>query len=133
MGTATRLAVCVLGVLLSVRVGVADEPPRVTAPDREKLDYLFSSWRGRPLEELKTVWGREESIERRGDNETYAFERGRRRAALGLGGIRVVGRGTIVCQAYFRIGLEGIVTRATWRGPSADDCWPLFRQHTPPG
>jgi len=133
MNLKNRIASCFLAVIVvAAAPSFADEPPGVTAPDREKLEYLFSSWHGRSLEELRAVWRREESIERRGDTETYLFERGRRGPAIGLGGIRVVGRGTILCQAYFRMGLEGVVTRATWRGPSADECWSLFREHTPP-
>jgi hypothetical protein len=118
--------------LLFGQAVLADEAPGPLAPDSEKLTYLFSTWRGQSVDTLKAVWGRPKSVETRGATETYEFERGKRGTTFGLGGVTVAGRGAIVCSAYFRVALEGVVTRATWRGPSADDCWGMFRDITPP-
>jgi hypothetical protein len=121
-----------LAAALLIGQAVADEAPGPLAPDSEKLTYLFSTWRGQSVETLKAVWGRPESVETRGETETYEFRRVKRGPTFGLGGVTVAGRGAVVCSAYFRVALEGVVTRATWRGPSADDCWGLFRAITPP-
>jgi hypothetical protein len=125
----SRLAPCLL-VVLGGRV-LAQEPEAL-ATEKEKLDYLIQSWRGQSEESLKTVWGREESLTEQAGVKTYMFQRSKRGPALGLGGVQVLGRGQVVCSAYFQIGLENIVTRATWRGPSAGDCWDLLRENAPP-
>jgi hypothetical protein len=108
----------------------AQEP--VAATDREKLDQLFESWRGRPEQTLKEVWGRETSLTEGASTRTYMFERRKRGPNVGFGGITVLNSGNTVCTAYFQIGLEDIVTRTTWRGPDAGVCWDLFREYAPP-
>ena len=128
-----RLSRIAPGLVAALLVGLAAaEPPAATAPAREKLDYLFESWRGQPEETLKTVWGRPDSLAERETSRTYQFDREKRGPAVGFGGVRVFGRDTTLCRAYFQIGLEDIVTRATWRGPDAGDCWALFRESAPP-
>jgi hypothetical protein len=125
---------CVSSLLAALSIGgaFADERPPATATDRERLAYLFESWRGQSEESLKAVWGREETREDDGNITSYLFERQKRAPAVGFGGITVIGREMITCRAYFQVGLERIVTRATWRGSGADDCWRLFREHAPP-
>ena len=125
-------AVCLASVVLAAASATAEEPPDVYATDREKLDYLFSSWRGQTEEALRAVWGRPESLQERTSSKTFQFERAKRGPAIGIGGIRVVGRGVVTCRAYFQTALEGVVTRATWRGPDANACWDLFRESAPP-
>jgi len=132
MHPTSRFTLFIAATLLVLPAALAQDPPGVYATDREKLDYLFESWRGRSEETLKSVWGREESLRDRGTTKTYQFQRSKRGPAIGLGGVRVIGRGVITCTAYFQLGLEDIVTRATWRGPTADDCWALFRDYAPP-
>jgi hypothetical protein len=132
MSLSTRCSPGIFAALLIGQAALADEPPAASAPDRDKLAYLFESWRGQSEESLKAVWGREETREDRENTTTYLFERSKRRPAIGFGGVTVIGRDVITCRAYFQIGLERIVTRATWRGASADDCWSLFRESVPP-
>ena len=100
--------------------------------DREKLDYLIQSWRGQPEQALKEVWGREQSLTEGESTKTYMFERRKRGPSVGFGGVTVLNSGNTVCSAYFQIGLDDIVTRATWRGPDSGLCWDLFREYAPP-
>lgn len=132
MSLRNYLAPCLAAVMLAAGAAGADEPPGVHASDRDKLDYLFSSWRGQTEEALRDVWGRPESLQERESSKTFQFERRKRGPAIGLGGIRVAGRGVVICRAYFQTALEGIVSRATWRGQDANACWDLFRDSTPP-
>jgi hypothetical protein len=102
------------------------------ATTREKLDHLIESWRGQPEQTLKEVWGRETSLTQGETTRTYMYERRKRGGNLGVGGVTVLGGNSAVCTAYFQIGLEDIVTRATWRGPDARACWDLFSEYAPP-
>jgi hypothetical protein len=113
-------------------VHVASTQESEPATTREKLDHLIESWRGQPEKTLKEVWGRETSLTEGETTRTYMFERRKRGPNVGFGGVTVLNSGNTVCTAYFQIGLEDIVTRATWRGPDASVCWDLFREYAPP-
>jgi len=128
MSAKKRLAT---GLLLAIPLaGLADEPGPF-ASDADKLTYLFETWEGREHESLKRVWGRESEVRSRGTNEVYTYERRKRVRATVLGGVAVRGGGGMVCYAYFEVDSDDKILRGTWRGPTADECWSMFRQLEP--
>jgi hypothetical protein len=128
MSAKKRLAT---GLLLAIPLaGLADEPGPF-APDADKLTYLFETWEGREFESLKRVWGQESEVRSRGTNEVYTYERRKRVRATVLGGVAVRGGGGMVCYAYFEVDSDDKVVRGAWRGPTADECWSMFRQLEP--
>jgi hypothetical protein len=120
-----------LAVSLTAPFALFADEPGPFAPDADKLTYLFETWEGRGLEDLKNVWGRESSVQPRRDNEVYTFEQRKRVRATLLGGIAVRGGGGMACSAYFEIDPDDKIIRGTWRGPSADECWNMFRKLEP--
>lgn len=121
------IAAALLVTPLSVR---ADEPGPF-APDADKLTYLFETWEGREHEALKRVWGREIEVRSRGTNEVYTYEQRKRVRATILGGVAVRGGGGMVCTAYFEVDPDDKIVQGTWRGPSADECWNMFKRLGP--
>ncbi len=108
---------------------LADEPGPLASPDT-KLDYLLSSWRGRSLEELRQVWGKEAEIRPRGDNSVHVFERRIKVRASILGSISVYNGGGLACIAQFEVDPDEKIVRATRRG-GGRECWNAFRRNEP--
>jgi hypothetical protein len=130
MRPATQIVLAAAAALTLPAASAQDPAPKTT---RERLDELIESWRGQPEQTLKEVWGRETTLTEGSTTKTYMYERGKKRGpSVGFGGVTIPTNEPTVCTAYFQIGLENIVTRATWRGPDAGVCWDLFREYAPP-
>jgi hypothetical protein len=108
----------------------AAQDPGPLATPTEKLDYLLTSWRGKALEDLLGVWGREESIERRGANQVYVFER-RVKVRAGVFGVAVYGNGGLRCVARFEIDADSKRVVRTTRQGGGQECWNAFRRNEP--
>jgi hypothetical protein len=123
-GTALALiAAAVLG-----GQAAAEEPGPFATPT-DKLDHLLRSWRGRNLEELTSVWGKQSAIETRGDRKIYVFER-RVKVRAGVFGVSVYPNGGLRCVARFEANPAGEIVRTSRQGGGAD-CWSQFRKYAP--
>ncbi len=121
------LGVVVLG--LSFAVG-AQQPDRLASTE-EKLTYLLSSWRGKSLDELREVWGREKEVEQRNGNRVLVYE-DRVKVRVNPFGFSVSpgAAGTVRCAVRFEIDAENKVVRAARRG-GAPDCWDAYKRNEP--
>jgi hypothetical protein len=120
--SAAYLATC-LAAYLACGAAVAQTTPT------EKLDAMLSSWRGHTLEELQDVWGREESIERRGGNKVYVYER-RVKVRANVFGVTVHGNGGLRCVARFEVDEQSKIVRTSRQG-GGQDCWSALRKLDP--
>lgn len=107
----------------------ADEPGPLAPPD-EKLDYLLSTWRGKSLEDLRRVWGKEAEIRPRGNNAVHLFERRIKVRASILGSVSIYNGPGIQCIALFEVNGDNEIVRVTRRG-GGRDCWNAFRRNEP--
>jgi hypothetical protein len=122
------LGVCLLGLWLGDLPAQAQEPGPMAAPN-EKLDYLLSSWRGKSLEDLRGVWGREEEIQLRRGNRVFVFER-RVKVRAGLFGVSVYANGGLRCVAQFEVNDADEIVRTSRQG-GGQECWNALRRYEP--
>lgn len=124
-----QLPIVVLLALFASAAASADEPGPLAPPD-DKLDYLLSTWRGKSLDSLRGVWGKEAEIRRRGDNAVHVFERRVKVRASILGNISIYNGPGLECVALFEVNPENEIVRVTRRG-GGRDCWNAFRRNEP--
>lgn len=125
------LSISVL-LILSPPAGADDEPGPLASADK-KLDYLITSWEGRTLKELRSVWGRESDLrERSSSRALYVFEQtvGGRASVNALGQFRIP-TNRVTCRASFEVENGVSIVAATRRG-NAKTCWGVFKRNAPP-
>jgi hypothetical protein len=108
----------------------ADEAPGPLASPNEKLDYLLSRWRGKTLDELHDVWGREKALTLRRPNRVYVFER-RVKVRGGAFGVTVFSGGGLTCRARFEVDDADEIVRASREG-GGQECWGALRRYEAP-
>ena len=125
------IGVGLLGAV-SLLVQAADKPGPFAGPD-VKLDYLLSTWKGRTLDELKSVWGRHSRVIKRGRNDAYVYEQTskvRTGASIFTGQVKV-DTGAVTCAAFFEINdADEIIWTA--RNGGGKPCWNMFKKKKPP-
>jgi hypothetical protein len=129
-----KLSARLLALLICVATidcAFADEEPGALATPDEKLDYLLRSWRGKTLDELRAVWGREASVEPRGETQLYIFERRVKVRVSPFGGVSIYGPDGLRCVARFAVDSGGTIVR-TSRVGGGQECWNQFRRYEAP-
>ena len=110
-------------------LGAFAQAPGPFASASEKLDHLFSSWRGQPVAHVREVFGREDTTEMRGTNPVLVYEK-RVKVRPAAGGFTLHPNGGAVCVVRFLIGDTEEVLRVARQG-GADECWNAWRNHKP--
>jgi hypothetical protein len=108
---------------------LADDEPGPLASPNEKLDYLLSRWRGKTLEQLHAVWGREKEVTLRRPNRVYVFER-RVKVRGGAFGVTVFSGGGLRCRARFEVDDANEIVRTSREG-GGQECWGALRRYEP--
>jgi hypothetical protein len=121
------LGVVVLGMSFSVG---AEKPDRLASTE-EKLTYLLSSWRGKSLDDVHKVWGREKDVEQRNGNRVLVYEH-RVKVRVNPFGFSVApgAAGAVQCAVRFEIDADDKVIRAARRG-GAPECWDAYKRNEP--
>lgn len=118
-------------VVLGLSFGAGAQKPDRLASTEEKITYLLSSWRGKSLESVREVWGREKGVEQHNGNRVLVYE-DRVKVRVNPFGFSVApgAAGTVRCAVRFEIDVENNVVRAARRGGAAD-CWDAYKRNEP--
>lgn len=111
-------------------LGVSAQEPGPLATSTERLDYLLSTWRGKPVTRVREVFGREDANEMRGTQPVLVYEK-RVKVRPAVGGITIHGNGGLRCVVRFLISDETDEVLRVARQGGGDECWSAWRKYEP--